>query len=79
MADLDNERLAAETRKFVAEHDKLFAEERKLGAERDKLFQEALKLERERWWYIPVTVLSSNAVAAIIAAIVGVIAARLIH
>jgi hypothetical protein len=68
MADLDNERLAAETRKWVAE-------ELKLGAEREKLFQEALKLERERAWYIPLALLGSNALAALI----GVIAARVIH
>lgn len=68
MTDLTNERLAAETRKWVSE-------ELKFGAEREKLYQEALKLERERWWYVPLTLLGSNALAALI----GVIAARLIH
>jgi hypothetical protein len=58
-----------------AETLKLIAEERKLGAEREKLFQEALKLERERGWYVPLALLGSNALAALI----GVIAARLIH
>jgi hypothetical protein len=68
MSDLEYERIAAETRKFIAEHDKL-------SAEREKLFQEALKYERERTWYVPLALLGNGALAAIIGAIV----ARLMH
>ena len=68
MTDLTNDRLAAETRKFVAE-------ELKLGAEREKLFQEALKLERERWWFVPLALLGNGALAAVIGAVV----ARVFH
>ena len=73
--DMSDEHLAAETRKFIAEHDKLFAEERKLSMEREKLFQEALKLERERSWYVPLALLGNGALAAVIGALV----ARLVH
>jgi hypothetical protein len=68
MTDLSDERLVAETRKWIAE-------ERKLGAEREKLFQEALKRERERWWYVPLALLGNGALAAVIGALV----ARLFH
>jgi len=68
MTDLTTDRVAAETRKFVAE-------ELKLGAEREKLFQEALKLERERWWFVPLALLGNGALAAIIGAVV----ARVFH
>lgn len=64
MTDLTNERLAAETRKWVAE-------ELKFGAEREKLFQEALKLERERWWYVPLALIGNGALAAVIGAVVA--------
>jgi cell division protein FtsB len=64
---MSEEHLAAETRKFIAEHDKLAAERDKLSAEREKLFQEALKLERERWWFPWLQVVT--AIAAIIAAL----------
>jgi hypothetical protein len=73
--DLTDDRLAAETHKFVAEERKLMAEERKLGAEREKLFQEALKLERERWWYVPLALVGNGALAAV----VGAVVARLFH
>jgi hypothetical protein len=75
MTDLTSERLVAETRKWIAEEYKLGAEREKFYAEREKLFQESLKLERERWWYVPLTLFGSNALAALI----GVVAARLIH
>lgn len=68
MGQLDDDRLVAETRKFVAE-------QLKLGAEREKLFQEALKFERERWWLPWLTLFGNGALAAIIGAIV----ARLAH
>jgi hypothetical protein len=56
MSEADLQRLVAETRKLLAEHDKLFAETRKLGAERDQLtaaavraYAETAKLNRDRW------------------------------
>jgi hypothetical protein len=64
MTDLSDDRLAAETRKFLAEHDKL-------SAAREKLFQEALKLERERAWYVPLALLGNGALAAVIGALVA--------
>ena len=64
---MSDDRLAAETRKFIAEHDKLAAERDKLSAEREKLFQEALKLERERGWFPWLQLVT--AIAAIIAAL----------
>jgi hypothetical protein len=68
MTELEQNHMAAETHKLIAE-------QLKLGAEREKLFQEALKLERERWWYVPVALLGNTALAAIIGAVV----ARLLH
>jgi hypothetical protein len=73
--EMSDEHIAAETRKFIAEHDKLSAERDKLSAEREKLFQEALKLERERHWYVPLALIGNGALAAIIGALV----ARLLH
>jgi hypothetical protein len=71
MSELEEERRIAETRKFVEESHKLIAESHKFGAEREKLFQEALKLERERWWFVPLAILSNGALAAIIGAVVA--------
>jgi hypothetical protein len=68
MTDIEIERIAAETRKFVEES-------QKLAAERDKLFQETLKLERERLWYVPALLIGNGALAAVIGAVV----ARLLH
>lgn len=59
---LNAERVAAETRKFIAEYEKLVAE-------REKLFQEKLKLER--WRLVPLAVLGSWLLAAIIGAVVA--------
>jgi hypothetical protein len=64
MTELDIERAAAETRKFIAEHDKL-------AAEREKLFQEALKIERERTWFVPLAIIGNGALAAVIGAVVA--------
>jgi len=64
MTEIEEQNLAAETRKFIAEHDKLFAE-------REKLFQEARKLEKERWWYVPATILGNTALAALVGALVA--------
>jgi len=64
----EEDHLAAETRKWIAE-------EYKLAAEREKLFQEALKLERERAWYVPLALIGNGALAAIIGAVI----ARLLH
>lgn len=71
MTDMTNDRLAAETRNFIAEERKFIAEERKLGAEREKLFQEALKFERERGWYVPLALIGNGALAAVIGAVVA--------
>ena len=73
-AELDRDRLRAETLKLLSETGKLIAEQRKLISEERKLISEERKLDRDRW-LAPLVIVNT----LLAAAIGGVIVAALNH